>query len=50
MLGGEAFGAQALGSTGEEEAPANVFFQATDIDDLCLEPAVAGQSIDGTCP
>jgi len=48
MLGGEAFGAQALGSTGDELAPA-VFQQGTDIDDLCLEPAVAGQEICGTC-
>lgn len=48
MFGGEPFGSQAFGSTGEAMAEA-VKNPGTDIDDLCTDPPVSGQSIDATC-
>lgn len=48
MFGGEAFGSQAFGSAIDGE-PTGVKNPGTSIDDLCMDPPVAGQPLDDTC-
>lgn len=49
MFGGEAFGSQALGATGDDNAPGKLPQGGMSIDDLCTDPPVAGVTLDEAC-
>lgn len=49
MFGGEAFGSQAFGSTGDELSVTGKTIPGVVIDDLCTAAAISGQTIDDAC-
>ncbi len=49
MFGGEAFGSQSFGSTGDALVVVAVCPPGIDIDDICTATDLPGQSIDDLC-
>ncbi len=49
MFGGEAFGSQAFGSTGDELSTTGKTIPGVVIDDICPATALAGTTIDEAC-